>query len=63
MNKYYTIPTYEEDTKVLNDIRRSKIKCPTCGHSITIMKKDREICTWCYHWVHECIFFVAFMCG
>ena len=53
MSKYYDIPTFEEDTKIFTDIIKNRVKCPLCGHSITVMKKDRDICNVCYHWVYK----------
>ena len=53
MSKYYEIPTFEEDTKIFSDIMKNRVKCPICGHSITIMKNDRDICNVCYHWVYK----------
>lgn len=52
MRKYYA--TNKELSKILNDITKARIKCPSCGHSILIPpKEDKCLCNWCGKYVFK----------
>lgn len=44
--------THKEDTKLFNELAKYQVKCK-CSHSITMVKADRTICSYCGRWVYR----------
>lgn len=44
---------YEEDTKIIEELNKFKVKCKHCGHSVVLVKMDRAICSWCKNYVYK----------
>lgn len=45
--------TFKDDTKLMNDISNSTVKCK-CGHSMLIPNYlSKRLCTWCHRWVYR----------
>lgn len=45
--------TYEEMTKVFNNVSKNRCLCPKCGHSIIFDKPKKVICKWCNTYVFK----------
>ena len=42
-----------KDAKRLDAYTRNTVYCPHCNHSITMINKDRKLCTQCGHYVYK----------
>lgn len=45
--------TKKEDTIYFKKRSVFKITCSYCGHTTYDMIEDREICSWCNHWIYK----------
>ena len=53
MGRYYEILNFKEETKLLDEMMKARTICPRCGHSILLLKRERDICNICNHWVYK----------
>ena len=51
--KLMNTKSYKNQIKIDNELALLKIKCEHCGHTMSLIKKDRKICTHCGHWVYR----------
>lgn len=43
----------KEDIKKGIYYAENSIKCANCGHSMLLGRKNKRVCTWCYHYIFK----------
>lgn len=44
---------FQKDKKRFDALSENTVYCPYCNHSITMINKDRKLCTQCGHYVYK----------